>query len=189
MMGTERLLQKLSAMVSLSGQFQDTLSRYVRAEQYKAHQVLYATGQMDTRIAYIETGLARNYYFDSDGKEHTTRFWDEGQIIFSHEGFRIKPSIEYLEFLEAATLLTLTYTQLFEVLSHLEETGPIVNLIDQEFRETDMMRNRLLTMPAEDRYKQYRHLNPQIFRRVPLRFIASYLNLTREGLSRIMSRK
>ena len=188
MNNTVQFLQRLSAITPVSAELRDLLTENIRHEEYRGHQVLYAAGQSDLKIAFIQSGLARNYYFDQDGEEHTTRFWMEGEFIFSYEGFRSKQAVEYLEVLEASTLLTLTYIQVNEMLSQFKEMGKIVEFIDQKYREGELMRDRLLAMTAEERYRQYRKLNPQIFRRVPLRMIASYLNMTRGGLSRIMSR-
>jgi CRP-like cAMP-binding protein len=183
-----QFLERLSAITPLSAALRDLLAESIRYEEYKAHQVLYATGQSDLKIAFIQNGLARNYYFDHEGNEHTTRFWEKGQIIFSFEGFRRKQAVEYLEVLEASTLLTITYVQVNELLVQFKEMGKIVEFVDQQYREEELFRDRLLAMPAEERYRQFRTRNPQIFRRLPLRFIASYLNISRGGLSRIMSR-
>lgn len=182
------IIEYLSAFSFLSGALKDELHKLVIREDYKPHQVIHAAGHTENRFWFIEKGFARTYYLEPSGKEHTLLFYPENHIIWSNQGYWNEPTDYYLEVLEPSVILSVTYKALHHLNALYPETTELVqNLIRQQYHQ-DLLKSRLLGLTAEERYQQVRRSMPELFRRSSVRLIASYLNMTRENLSRLMGR-
>jgi CRP-like cAMP-binding protein len=181
------LIDYLSNIISLSPGFKAKLEPALKPEYYKAHQIVHALGQLENRLWYLDHGFARTYYFDQEGKEHTLRFYGHHDLIFSYKGFWKEPADYYLEVLEPSTLISLSYESLFMLSSH-EEIKILMPIFIRHQYEQEQFKCRMMTWTADERYKQLRQSQPDVFRKAPVRMIASFLNMTRENLSKLMSR-
>src|SRR5215217_2842823 len=180
----EAIIEYLSSVSVLSRALKAELQQLVVREDYKPHQVIHAAGHTENRFWFIEKGFARTYYLDSSGKEHTLSFYPENNIVWSNQGYWSEPADYYLEVLEPSVVLSVTYHMLRQLNGlYPETTGLIQDLIRQQYRQ-DLLKSRLLALTAEERYQQVRRTMPELFRRSSVRLIASYLNMTRENLSR-----
>ena len=188
-MGVESLIGYLSAIAKLSTGFTGALRSGLEEEQYKPHQIIHAAGQVENRLWFIETGFARSYYFDQAGKEHTLSFYLEKEIIFSYKGFWREAADYYLEVLAPAVLISFSYDSLSQFIDQYSETRTLINVFTRQRYYQELFKSRLMTWTAEERYYQFRKAHPDIFKIASVRLIASYLNMTRENLSRLMSRE
>jgi CRP/FNR family transcriptional regulator, anaerobic regulatory protein len=164
------------------------MEQLVVREQYKPHQIVHAAGQTENRFWLLETGFARSYYLDRAGKEHTLAFYLEKQLIWSAQGYWNEPADYYLEVLEPSVMSAITYRGLHQLADAFPETGVLVQLLIRQQYQRELIKNRLLALSADERYRQVRRTMPELFRRASVRLIASYLNMTRENLSRLMGR-
>lgn len=188
-MDTDSFFYLLSNFASLSEAFMADAKALLRQEFYKNHQVILGQGNAIHKLWFLRSGFARAYFYDEDGQEHTVKFWRAPEMIFSSTGFYDIPSMEYIEILDDAELLTITYDQLNGLMQrHEEPLALITHFIQVELRK-GFDRHRICSLPAEKRYRQFRRDHPEVFKKAPLRIIASYLHMTRESLSRIISRE
>jgi CRP-like cAMP-binding protein len=187
-MNTSAIIDYLSSLSFLSEALQTELQKMVIREEYRPHQVIHAAGHTENRLWFIEKGFARTYYLEPSGKEHTLSFYPENQLVWSNPGYWHEPVDHYLEVLEPSVLLSLTYRVLHQLNDLYPETVELVQQLIRQQYHRDLQKNRLLGMTAEERYRQVRRLMPELFRRASVRLIASYLNMTRENLSRLMGR-
>lgn len=185
---TTQLLHYLSGLTDLSSPLKEELSSFLHPEYYKPHQVILGEGQIENRLWYMGSGFARCYFHDGDGNEQTIRFWAPGDIIFSYQGYLKTPSDVYIEILETAELLSLTYKKLDALLNSYPETKVCMRACMLKQLRNDFRRTVLNTMNSEDRYRALRKESPLVFKYAPLRMIASYLEMSRESLSRLISR-
>jgi CRP-like cAMP-binding protein len=186
-MSVESLIGYLSAITPLSPPFKEEMQAGLQTENYKARQIIHAAGQTENRLWYLESGFARTYYFDQAGKEHTLIFYEEKELIFSYKGFWKESTDYYLEVLKPSSLISLSYEYLTG-LFQLEETKILAQVFIRQRHQDDLFKSRMMTWTAEERYKQFRKIHPEIFGKTSVRLIASYLNMTRENLSRLISR-
>lgn len=187
-MHTDQLLHLLSGLTDLSGPFKEELLSFLHPEHYKLHQIIVGEGQVENRLWYMGSGFARCYFYDGDGNEQTIRFWAPGDIIFSYQGYLKTPSDVYIEILENAELLSLTYKKLDVLLSSYPETRVCMRACMLKQLRKDFRRTVLNAMNSEERYRAMRNESPLVFKHAPLRMIASYLEMSRESLSRLISR-
>jgi hypothetical protein len=187
-MSVEEIIAELAKIVALSPDFKRSLHELFISETYLAHQVIDSPGNHHHRIWLVESGIVRSYYFDERGKEITQAFYVRNDLIFFWEGYLAQRTDHYLDALQNVKLQTLRYTDL-EGLKGFPEMEPLLRYFILQQRRIELFRCRLLLQNADQRYRQFRNAHPVIFRDVPLRLIASYLNMTRENLSRLIGKK
>lgn len=145
--------------------------------------------------------LCKDYYFIHKGilrsfikygnKEITIWINPEGEIttsIRSIAGSRI--SQEYIQVVENAQLVVIP----FEAMNDLYETFPEMNKVGrmllEEYYAASEERVFIARLPnAEARYQHFINSRPELVNRIPLKYVASYLGITLETLSRLRARK
>jgi len=152
----------------------------------KKNTDLQPIGHTCKTIYFIKKGVARIYYF-KDGIDITERFFFENSIIARVESLFIgKPSRKAIQILEDAEIIAINANQLFKLYDTFPE-------IERSFRKifeaayVDTV-NRIEGMQfhsAEERYSALLNQAPNVLRRVPLKYVASYLGITQVSLSRV----
>ena len=187
-MNTERLIKFITEHANLSPGLITDMEGRLKEEFYKTHQILHAAGQQENRIYFLEKGLIRNYYYDHHGNEHTVRFWEANDILFSYQGYYAVPSYFYTEIIEASTLITLSYPALHELDNMYPEIAELIKTMLLRNQQEEYEIQKLITLPPEERFITLRTKKPNLFKKVPARILASYLHLTRETLTRYIAR-
>lgn len=165
------------------------LERNTNERQLPRKSLLLKQGKTCHEIHFIVKGLARTFYFRND-TDVTSQVIRENELILSVQSFfRQSPSIENIELIEDSTLISLHYDHFQELHKIYPQFNYITRIIMERYyimREEHTYAMKMKT--ARDRYEQLLSTDPQIFQRVPLKHIASYLGMKPETLSRIRSR-
>jgi len=188
-MKSETLIRLLGEKAELSSGFIEALDASVLYEIYKPHQIIQAAGNIENRLFYIESGFARNYFYDQFGEEHTVRFWEPGKIMFSYEGYYKVPSYFYIEIMADSQFITLPYDRLIELEKAFPESELLIRHCLLQFQKEDFEKQQLVSLPPEERYRYLRKTKNYLFLKVNSKIIASYLQLSRKSLSRYMSKR
>ena len=152
----------------------------------KRNDFLLMEGQTDTHLYFVKNGTLRVFMTD-DGIEHTIRFGYQNDLITALDSFvNDDPSHFSIQALKATELKSISKSVFIEFIqstterTHLwvEVLGALVH--QQIEREFD-----LLTASPIKRYERVKVRSPQLFQEVPLKYIASYLRMAPETLSRI----
>ena len=167
-------------------QFQDLLIE----RQIAAKTILLNEGEISTHAHLIKKGCLREW-FNKDGKEITFQFFFEGQAVASIDSFlNNQPSLYTIESIEPSIIYSISKDN-FEKINQLfpEFKEGFQKLMYQRFRNyANLFLSRIKDSPKE-RYEDLIKNNPQIIKRVPPHYIASYLGITPTSLSRIRNRK
>ena len=164
----------------------DILEGILEPVKYGKGEMILAEGEVCRGISYIEKGLVRQFY-NKNGKEVTEHLGVDHTIFMCIESlFKEEPSRLQVEALEATLVYILPKSKL--------EAAAIRNVnIQMLYRKileesliqsqvhTDLMRFET----APNKYKRMCELSPQVVLRAPLTYIASYLQMTPETLSRV----
>jgi CRP-like cAMP-binding protein len=167
-------------------QFQDLLIE----RQIAAKTTLLNEGEISTHAHLIKKGCLREW-FNKDGKEITFQFFFEGQAVASIDSFlNNQPSLYTIESIEPSIIYSISKEN-FEKINQLfpDFKERFQKLMYQRFRNyANLFLSRIKDSPKE-RYEDLIKNNPQIIKRVPQHYIASYLGITPTSLSRIRNRK
>ena len=154
--------------------------------KYKRGEFLCALGQVEKGLYLILKGAVRAFYFDG-AEEQSIRFGYENSVINSMKSFFDEsPSEIEIQALRETEVLVLPREDYLAFISSSFEAMQahiqVINLLMLSMleRETDL----LITSPKA-RYERVLARSPQLFQEIPLKYIASYLRMTPETLSRL----
>ena len=148
----------------------------------------FAKGEMILceNIYYIGHGLIRQFYF-KNGKQITEHLGEDRTIFMCIESlFREEPTKLQVEAIEPTTVYALPKQRLEQVALHNVNIQILYRKILEESLIISQVHADLVRFEtAQDRYKKMCKLCPQVILRAPLVYIASYLQMTPETLSRV----
>ncbi|MBO0931566.1 Crp/Fnr family transcriptional regulator [Fibrella aquatilis] len=185
-----QLIDQIQTLGPLSEALKSALMGLLRREEPARKSWLLQPGQVSDRLYFIQQGVVRGYYL-KDGREVTSWFMREGDFIVSIVSFYTRqPAREYVELMEDGVVWSIQYEQL----QQLYRDFPEFNVIGRKLTETYYVLSELRTqnlrmLTAPERYAQLLTDFPDIFGRVPLKYIASHLGISPETLSRLRGRK
>ena len=139
---------------------------------------------------FIEKGMLRAYWI-VEGEEYTTSFGAEGCMVFSmDELYYNRKSEEYVEALEDVEAYRINISDLKKLMETNIELCNWGRIIHQnEYRRLHRSHKERLSLPAKERYEEFRKQFPEVCKRVNLTYIASYLGITLSTLSRLRNEK
>jgi len=158
----------------------------VRPLRLERNGYLIRAGDLEHSIYYVEEGALR-VFLVSEFEEHTIRFGYAGSILTSLKAFYDgQPSEYYIQAMRKCRLLAVRKTDFMDFIQGNEERMRVYQGMLEEFVLQMMEREiDLLTHSPVERFRRVQARSPQLFQEVPLKYIASYLRMTPETLSRI----
>lgn len=164
----------------------DILESIIVPQKYAKGEMILKEGEICRQFLYIDKGLVRQFYF-KHGKEVTEHLGQEHTIVMCIESlFKEEPTKLQVEALEAATVYALPKADLERVAMHNVNIQILYRKILEESLIISQIHADLVRFEtAQDRYKKLCKLCPQVVLRAPLVYIASYLQMTPETLSRV----
>ncbi len=157
-----------------------------RFDIIKKNSFISKEGLLCDRLAFIRTGLMRSFY-NIKGKDTTTYFLGPGSIAVAMSSFiEMKPAFENIQAIEDSEVLFLSKENL-ELLYHKswkwQQTGRTI--IEKYYVIMEKRSITLQTQSAKERYDMLMQEHPGLLLKVPLHYVASYLGISPETLSRI----
>lgn len=147
-------------------------------------------GEICNFEAYVNQGCLRTYCIDKEGKEVTLNFaiedWWVGDLASFNEQ---APSQLYIETLEITELLQLSFSAKERLLEEIPRLERVFRIMVQ--RHLTATQNRLIqtiVQSAEIRYLDFLKRYAPLARRIPQHYIAYYLGISPEFLSKIRTK-
>jgi CRP-like cAMP-binding protein len=186
----KELLAFLNSIYPLSQSAIEYLAENLKEIEIPKKEFILKQGRICYNIYFVEKGLLRCFYTKND-KEISSWFMKEHDVIFSVESFLNQtPSYENIQTLEDSLLHYITYAELQYLYNHCPEFNFIGRVVTEEYYKLSEQRLHSLRMQkANERYNFMMNYFPQMILRVQSKYIASYLGITEETLSRIRAAK
>ena len=159
----------------------DTLESILVPMKFAKGEMILKEGEVCENIYYIEHGLVRQFYFITEhlGEDRTVFMCIES--LFREEATKLQ-----VEAIEPTTVYALPKLRLEQVALHNVNIQILYRKILEESLIISQVHADLVRFEtAQDRYKKMCKLSPQVILRAPLVYIASYLQMTPETLSRV----
>lgn len=157
--------------------------------QFGPRSVILKAGEREEYLSFMEKGIVR-FYVPGEERDLTFSFAFAGAFMSAYDSFLSRAACAYqVETLTPATLWSVSHAQLQTVY---RETA-IGNLIGREAaEELFLAKSRrelsLLSETAEERYRKLLSEQPRLLQLIPLKYLASYIGITPQALSRIRRR-
>lgn len=163
---------------------------FFKQMEVPAKSILLQEGQISRTMFFIDKGCLRTWV-NNDGKEITTQFFFEGDIVSSIESFRTgQPSLYSIESIEPCILQTISQKDFQNIIENSPELKKKLedHLFRRFFQSQQLLYSFLKNNPKK-RYEELIEQHPHIIQRVPQHYIASYLGITPVSLSRIRNKR
>jgi CRP-like cAMP-binding protein len=161
------------------------LSKILKSKRYSKKDFLLKAGHISDKIFFIERGLVRCFY-DKSEKEVCSWFMKENDCIISVESFfQQKESYENIQALEETDAYFIEYNELQFIYQNFPEFNFIGRVLTEKYYALSEQRLYSLRMQnASERYRFLMENYPELIQRVPSKYLASYLGISEETLSR-----
>lgn len=150
------------------------------------NEYLTKAGKTDTNIYFVLSGTLK-IYVEEELEEQIIRFGYQDNLIAALDSFLTEnPTDFYIQALKKTTLLAISKQRFMDFIQSSKENTQTWFLILESFVLQQMERERdLLTTSPVERYNRVLKRSPQLFQEIPSKYIAAYLRMTPETLSRI----
>lgn len=176
-------------LVRLSDEDWNLYASTMRPLRLKKKDFLLQPGEVCQHVSFIGRGLFRSYYL-KDGADITQTFFFAGNYATDYESFVSRqPSAVYIEAMEETEVIRCHYDDLQRIYATTKGGERLGRLIAENIFLALSLRNRhFLLDDPETRYLALMQERPKVIERIPLKYIASYLGIQPESLSRIRAR-
>jgi len=167
----------------------DAVQPYLTVKDIGAGEYFLMHGKICRHIAFIEKGLLRLFYLN-DGKEVTNCFCKENTITTSYSSLITQQKSDIaIQAIEPSRLIVFSNESLQKLYKKdlfWQQVGRLA--AENEFITTERHNRFLRDLSATDRYQQMLKDNKELLQRVPLNYLATYLQVAPETLSRIRNK-
>ena len=186
----ELFFHKFNEKVNLSEEEEEVIKQYFTPKKLRKKQYLLQEGDVCKHIAFVEKGALKAYVVDDAGAESIIQFALEGWVISDLYSFLTgEPATYNIDALENAELVLISKSAHEELLKKIPKYETYIRLqITGAYIALQKRLTSIISLPLEERYKNFLAVYPNIAQRVPQHMIASYMGLTPETLSRVRSR-
>lgn len=163
-----------------------TIRSHFKSKILKRREILHDTNFICNNLYFIESGAIR-YYQTHDGKEVTGQFFFEGGWYTDLDSFLSNSySRQTAQAIENTSLLYISKQDLDKLYKEIPQFERLGRLIaEQSFIGLRKKTDERTLLDAKERYLNLLKLRPKVIRRIPQYYIASYLGIRPESLSRI----
>lgn len=154
--------------------------------ELKRNELLVSAGKIDSNLYFIVNGSLRLYVAE-EAEEHTIRFGYKSNFITALDSFITDlPTNLNIAALKKTTVKVISKHAFFQLINSSEQLTKIWTSILQHLLLQQLEREQdILTTSPLTRYTRVLKRSPQLFQEIPNKYIADYLRMTPETLSRI----
>lgn len=185
----DKLRKHIEEITPISDEEFEFIKSFFTLKRVRKHQYLVQEGDQVQLEYLILTGIFRVFYLDQEGKEHIIQFAGENWWMADYQAFfNQQKATLHITCMEDGELLCLS-------LDGREKLAASLHKMEHFFR-TKLTRGyvaqqrrirSLLSSTPQQRYEEFCQLYPLMLQKIPKKYIAEYLGVSRETLSRLYS--
>ena len=158
----------------------------IKERTFKKGEMLCDFGQTERYLSIIFKGICRGFY-SKNGEEFSVAFMFPNDYVSAYYSFLTqRPSLMAIEALSPVTVVSISEIDLENLCDQYKSAERIGRLnAERIYRRKEEREIALLTMSATERYIDLQNRSPKLLQQIPLKYIASYLGIQPESLSRI----
>ncbi|WP_025761835.1 Crp/Fnr family transcriptional regulator [Dyadobacter tibetensis] len=146
-------------------------------------------GKVPKSVGFVLDGVVRGYYHSPAGDEITRCFIEENSMLVDYLCFENETVCEdYLQAITDCSIVVFSRLSWNALSEHVAGWNIIKNKVVQTCMYQKSRKGPVISQDATTRYLEFLDNHPGLINRVPLSYIASYLGVTQQSLSRIRSK-
>jgi CRP-like cAMP-binding protein len=187
-MNYEKYIEKASEHLDML--LKTDLKDYIQLSTFKKNELLLSQGDICRYYLFLKEGITRSFYI-KDGTEITSNFTFPNDVSTVFRSLVLQePSNEYIQAITNCAVYQMKISDFAE----LKNQHPVLKKVEKIFitAYTMQLEERLFSVQfhtAVERYSYLMEHYPQYLRFIPLKYIASFLGVTIETLSRVRAKK
>lgn len=183
------LIQTIRNYIPFSPADEAVARKLFRRKEFKKGEHLLTAGEICRYLIFIESGLVR-YYITKDGEDQTNYFNKEGDFVCYYTSFLPQtPSGVSIQALEDCVVWQISFDGLQQFYREVEYGERFGRLgIEAVFVNVSAQLGSIYTDAPALRYKNFLDHYSAIVQRIPQYYIASYVGVKPQSLSRIRKR-
>ncbi|UOQ68932.1 Crp/Fnr family transcriptional regulator [Hymenobacter volaticus] len=185
----DSLLLLIRHFITLTPAEEDLIRQWFVPETLPKGAFFLRPGEVSRKVGFVLQGLFHNFQ-SRDGQELTYYFGREQEFIGDYSSFLpARPAVRGIQALEEAHLLTITHDNLQQLYREIREGERFGRLIAETLfvDVLDQLTSFYEDTPAQ-RYARFVRIYPDLQQRIPQYYIASYVGVKPQSLSRIRGR-
>ena len=170
---------------------EDAISKAIGFSRFKVYskgEIIARTGDKAATAGLVINGVIRSYYIDTEGNDITQYFAAEASWCIDSGMIGFDEMQANWEAIEDTTVMLFDVKDMKELIYSDESLKNVwISVLESGMRYKVYRENGFLVENATERYIAFRKRYPMLSKRVPQHYIATYLGITPESLSRIRS--
>jgi len=164
----------------------DFIAAHFQRRIFRKHEVVIRLGQTENFLSFIESGFLR-YYIPGDENDHTFHFNFEKDFACAYDSFLTRsPAVYEMQVLSDTVAWQIAYDDLQQVYANTVAGNYLGRFVAERILLAKTKHEiALVRYNATERYLKLLDEEPEVVRNVPLKYIASYIGVTPQALSRI----
>ncbi|GAB3423021.1 Crp/Fnr family transcriptional regulator [Niabella aquatica] len=168
----------------------DFIAAHFARKVFARNEIITRRGETESHLSFIETGIVRFYIPDASESfpdELTFNFNFSKEFTCAYDSFLTQTPSEYeMQALVPTIVWQISYENLQKVYSSTEAGNYLGRFASEKlFLAKSKRELSLLKYTAKERYLNLFKEQPEIIRLIPLKYVASYIGITPQALSRI----
>lgn len=185
----EEIKKFIDSIYPMSESDWNCFSSKLHKKKINTNSTIIKIGAIENYLSFISEGIVR-LYIPKEESVLTFGFLFENEFVTSYDSFITQtPSHYQIETLTSTTLWRISFKDLQEVYKE-TECGNLIGrrMAENMFLIKSKREISLLNKTAEERYLDLFTERPKLLKQIPLKYIASYIGVTPQALSRIRKR-
>lgn len=188
-MHPEILLQNINKHISLSKEQEEQLVALLKSKKLKKKQFFLQEGEVQKHAVFVTEGCLRSYSIDKNGFEHVLQFAPVGWWIGDMRSLVTQqPGILNIDAIDDSEIILLLRSELETIYTSIPKMERFFRILAENSLAT--YQHRLidnLSLSAMERYNNFCSLYPSLIEYLPQKQVASYIGVTPEFLSKMLS--
>lgn len=181
------LLNEIQKVDSLKLDEIELIKKLFKPIQITRNTVLEEQDKIPNYLYFINSGFMRLFYYDNNGEEQTTFLSAKSNFIASFSSLiHQTKALENVECISDCSLLKISYADTKTLIDKSECFKNFsVLMFEKAISSSSLRANDLANLNSKERYEKLLVEKPYFIQNIPLQYIASYLGIKPQSLSRI----
>ena len=194
---TTTLFQLFQSFGVFSSAEIEQIIQYFEYKSYTKGTIIVDIGQVNDKMYFVENGVLREFSYQDqeqdldENEDQTITHWlmSENNFVYLVESFLDqKPSTLALEVIEKTKLWVISKQNMDKLYLEFPQLNFVGRLMVEQYLKKYEIYIGMLRQSPKTRLDWFYNFHPELANRVPLKYIATYLNITPSTLSRVRKR-